>query len=53
MERDYVLENGITEEPEAFRHATSLDRAVMHLIPTFQSHKGKIVVTIVTIGSVF
>ncbi|XP_031569212.1 rho family-interacting cell polarization regulator 1-like isoform X2 [Actinia tenebrosa] len=39
FERDYILGNGISEEPEEFRHATSLDRAVMHLIPTFQSHK--------------
>ena len=33
--------NGIIpEEPQEFRHATSLDSALQHLIPTLQSHKG-------------
>ena len=33
--------NGIIpEEPQEFRHATSLDSALQHLIPTLQSNKG-------------
>ena len=30
----------IPEEPQEFRHATSLDSAVQHLIPTLQTNKG-------------
>ena len=33
--------NGIaSEEPQEFRHATSLDSALQHLIPTLQTNKG-------------
>lgn len=33
--------NGIIpEEPQEFRHATSLDSALQHLIPTLQSNQG-------------
>lgn len=33
--------NGIIpEEPQEFRHATSLDGALQHLIPTLQTNKG-------------
>lgn len=33
--------NGIIpEEPQEFRHATSLDSALQHLIPTLQTNKG-------------
>ena len=33
--------NGIIpEEPQEFRHAISLDRALQHLIPTLQTNKG-------------
>lgn len=33
--------NGIApEEPQEFRHATSLDSALQHLIPTLQTNKG-------------
>ena len=33
--------NGIVpEEPQEFRHATSLDSALQHLIPTLQTNKG-------------
>ena len=32
----------ITDEPQEFRHATSLDSALQHLIPTLQSNKGLI-----------
>ncbi|XP_028518138.1 rho family-interacting cell polarization regulator 2 [Exaiptasia diaphana] len=39
MERDYIIENGLIEDQEEFRHSTSLDRAIFHLIPTLQSHK--------------
>jgi len=31
-----------TEEPQEFRHATSLDSALQHLVPTLQSNKGLI-----------
>ena len=34
------LSSVISEEPQEFRHATSLDNALQHLIPTLQSHKG-------------
>lgn len=34
------LTSVISEEPQEFRHATSLDNALQHLIPTLQSHKG-------------
>lgn len=30
----------IPEEPQEFRHATSLDGALEHLIPTLQTNKG-------------
>lgn len=33
------LSSVISEEPQEFRHATSLDNALQHLIPTLQSHK--------------
>lgn len=33
--------NGIIpEEPQEFRHVTSLDSALQHLIPTLQTNKG-------------
>ncbi|XP_048581771.1 rho family-interacting cell polarization regulator 2-like isoform X2 [Nematostella vectensis] len=39
FERNYSFDNSIPEEPEEFRHSTSLDRALQHLIPTFQTYK--------------
>lgn len=33
----------ISQESEEFRHATSLDSALQHLIPTLQSNKGLII----------
>ena len=32
----------IPEEAQEFRHATSLDSALQHLIPTLQSNKGNL-----------
>lgn len=35
------MDGAITEDPQEFRHATSLDNALQHLIPTLQSNKGE------------
>lgn len=36
---DAALSSVISEEPQQFRHATSLDSALQHLIPTLQSNR--------------
>ena len=36
------MDGVIPEESQEFRHATSLDRALQHLIPTLQSNKGNL-----------
>ena len=44
------MDGVIPEEPQEFRHATSLDRALQHLIPTLQSNKGNLSCRWITVG---